>query len=152
MVDQHITAGKGKQESDGRNGKSRMGVLHWIVKVPAVRESGEHGEETAEAQADEVQHITDGNALSKSRVFQLTLDRPERQADQVDERRQDQGGEQHKGERRGKRGHKGRSRCCLGLERLGEQLPASGGSKPINDLPVRIVEVDIRKKEAYCDQ
>jgi hypothetical protein len=77
MVDQQITAGEGKQESDGRDGKSQRGVLHWIVKISAVRKPGEHDVETAEAQADEVQQITDIDALSKPRVFQLALDRPE---------------------------------------------------------------------------
>ncbi len=151
MVDKHITASEGKQESDGRNGKSRMGVLHWIVKVSAVRERGEHSEESAEAQAEEVQHITDENALSKSCIFPLTLDRPERQGDQVDERRQDQSGEQHKCKRRGKRRHNGRSRCCLWLERLSEQLPASG-ERRLKSLSIRIVVVDVRKKEASCNQ
>lgn len=151
MLDQHITAGKGKQESDGRNGKSQMGVLHRIVKVSAVRERGEHSEETAEAQADEVQHITDRNALSKSRVFQPALDRPEHQADQVDERWQDHGAEQHKCERHRKRRHNGHSRRHLRLERLGEQLPA-GGKRRLKSLSIWIVEVDIRKKEASYDQ
>ena len=151
MVDQQITASEGKQESDGRNGKSRMGVLHWIVKVSAVRERGEHSEESAEAQAEEVQNITDENAFSKSCVFPLPLDRPERQGEQVDERWQDQSGEQNKCKRRGKRGDNGRSQCCLGLERLSEQLPASG-ERRLKSLSIRIVVVDVRKKEASCNQ
>ncbi len=73
MVEQQITAGEGKQESDGRDGESHRGVLHWIVKISAVREPGEHDVETAEAQTDEVQQITDIDALSKPRVFSSLL-------------------------------------------------------------------------------